>query len=204
MFAASSLLAEPQATARAVATPELVAEQAMLAMRQGDYRGFAQLLHPDARRDLKTAFRFIAQSEAEQYGAAAVDGGPEGGPSGDAAEAEEGSAADGLPQEVFGIRSLEEYDAMDSAVVVEKVFGFLEQQVPGLRAMLSGASGVVIGSVPEGEDVHLVQRTTVQLNGRDITQMEVITLRRFEGQWRMLLKAEMAAMFAAMGEPTGN
>ena len=59
----------------------------------------------------------------------------------------------------------------------------------------------VVGSVPEGEDRHVLVRMTVgseELEALSMTQFEVLSFRPYEDSWRLLLNGEMVGMAKAI------
>ncbi|WP_242107002.1 hypothetical protein [Luteimonas aquatica] len=74
----------------------------------------------------------------------------------------------------------------------------------GMMARLSSMGGgisasQILGSVPEGEDLrHVVTRTSATAMGIGITKMEVVSLRRRGGAWKVLLNGEIEGMAKAM------
>ncbi len=72
-----------------------------------------------------------------------------------------------------------------------------------LRVVMESAPGVVfqgvtvIGEVPEGEDMrHVVTRSRLSANGVELDAVEVISFRRADGKWRVLMSGKMKGLAA--------
>ena len=75
---------------------------------------------------------------------------------------------------------------------------------PELKATFSGMKNLSIGAVAEGDSlVHVVNRTNLNIGGQSITEMNVVTLKKIEGEWRLLLspKVEGIAQMIRRGLP---
>ena len=56
----------------------------------------------------------------------------------------------------------------------------------------------VLGHVAEDTDAHVVFRMTMLVQGIEMTQLDVITLRRHGEEWRGLLAGDLAAVAQAI------
>lgn len=68
---------------------------------------------------------------------------------------------------------------------------------PVMKATLISSSLTPIGSVPEGDLVHVVCRAKLGLMGADTTKMEVVTLKRSNGSWRVLSNGDLEGLAIA-------
>jgi hypothetical protein len=66
-----------------------------------------------------------------------------------------------------------------------------------MKATLISSSLTPIGSVPEGDLVHVVCRAKLGLMGADTTKMEVVTLKRSNGSWRVLSNGDLEGLAIA-------
>jgi hypothetical protein len=158
--------------------PDAVARRAAEATARADWKAFAELMHPAALADFRRMFREIV----------AIDGAAE------------------LRKSFFGIDTLAEYDALTDAGTFEALMKGLATNVPGMAEALGSLSMEVVGVLPEGEELaHVVYRTGASIENLTISKTAVMTLRRHDGQWRMLLNgaieglAERLAMVAGAG-----
>jgi len=158
--------------------PDAVARRAAEATARADWKAFAELMHPAALADFRRMFREIV----------AIDGAAE------------------LRKSFFGIETLAEYDALTDAGTFEALMKGLAANVPGMAEALGSLSMEVVGVLPEGEELaHVVYRTGASIEDLTISKTAVMTLRRHDGQWRMLLNgaieglAERLAMVVGAG-----
>ncbi|GAB2524018.1 hypothetical protein [Lysobacter humi (ex Lee et al. 2017)] len=56
----------------------------------------------------------------------------------------------------------------------------------------------ILGSVKEGEVVHLVTRNTAGAGALQLTQLEVVSLKPYKGSWRLLLSGKLDGMAQAL------
>jgi hypothetical protein len=158
--------------------PDAVAKRAAEATARADWKAFAELMHPAALADFRRMFREIVALEG-------------------AAE---------LRKSFFGIETLAEFDAYTDAGTFEALMKGLATNVPGMAEALGSLSMEVVGVLPEGEELaHVVYRTGASIESLTISKTAVMTLRRHDGQWRMLLNgaieglAQRLAMVAGAG-----
>ena len=75
---------------------------------------------------------------------------------------------------------------------------------PELKSTFSEMTNVNIGAVAEGDSlIHVINRTKLNIGGRDIEEMNVVTLKKYEGEWRIVLspKIEGIALMIRRGLP---
>lgn len=149
-------------------TPEAMAEAFLTAFRDTDWERCAALMHPDALEDFKGILMEIA--EIDSSGAfVQMFFGEDAGPD---------VLAETPPDGVF-----------------RQFIAAIMEEVPMMGAMLGGLDAEIIGHVEEGDSLaHVVSRNRIDVMGAQFTQMEVISLRRYEGGWRLLLTGDMENM----------
>lgn len=172
-------------TAAAVVTPApaqsaddeaiTVAGSYVDAMRASDFDGMAALMHPVSLAELREIFSPVLASEAGPGIISAI----------------------GLPPP----------DQLASMSDSEFFAAFMRAIVAGDSTMadaLRQAQADLLGSVPEGDDtVHVVYRMRMKIEGVEVSEMEVLSLGRWENTWRGLLAGDLAglaAMFQGIAE----
>ena len=154
-------------------TPEQVAQQYLTAVRDTNWIAAAQLMHPSALAQFHDMFRPVLQCEGQEV-----------------AQAREA---------LFGLHSLAEATRVSDTVLMASLLRFGTTRREGLADVLRTAQMQVIGHVPEGADtVHVLTRLTFALDSIRVSQVEVISFRRFGATWRTLLKADISAMGAML------
>lgn len=156
-------------------TPEQVVQRYFDSFRSGDYAGNVALMHPEALLSMKETMT----------GLIAIPG-----------------AAD-TPEfrEMFGVSTMEEFNRMDPAVLMERI---LRSQLenPEMKEVLSTAQTTVLGHVMEGDSVaHVVYRMRMSIGEMEMDQVQVAPVKRADGQWRVLLTGSLAGMMNAVPSP---
>lgn len=147
--------------------PDAVAKRAAEATSRADWKAFAELMHPAALADFRRMFREIVALEG-------------------AAE---------LRKTFFGIETVAEFDALTDAGTFEALMKGLAANVPGVAEALGSLSMEVVGVLPEGEELaHVVYRTGASIENLTMSKTAVMTLRRHDGQWRMLLNGAIEGL----------
>lgn len=168
--------------ALAAPTPLLAQNEADAAARSleygqllvaSDWDGAAAMMHPDALAQIRDLGELIVQ----------VD------PSGQAATLFFGDAA----------------SAMDEAADEELFAAFLSfvMEQAGLGAALSTMEQQAIGQVVEGDTVHVLSRTHMEVEGISISELSVASFAPHDGEWRMLLTAQIESFLAGMRSQLG-
>lgn len=163
------------AAAAAQETPEQVVRRYYDTFRGGDFAANAAIMHPDALEELKTTL----------LGFAGIPGATE----------EEGFT------EMFGVRTLEEMRALPPAVLFERM---LRSQLENeeMRQILAGTQVDVLGHVMEGDTTaHVVYRMQMSFAGQSVNQVQVVPLKRADGEWRVLLTGSLAGMMSSFPRP---
>ena len=154
-------------------TPEQVATEAYARMRAGDWPGAAETFDPAALKQFRGFFG--AQGETSPMAP--------------------------MLQALLGIEDGKSLDTLDDTAFFA---GFLQSMMGRMGGMVTLGGQQILGGVPEGADrMHLVARTSAEAMGLKMTNMEVVTLNRTSGGWRLALSGQMegmAALFRKMAE----
>ncbi len=68
-----------------------------------------------------------------------------------------------------------------------------------MKETLASGSLAPIGSVPEGDLIHVVGRANGKLGGKGFNKLEVVSVKRVGENWRVLLSGQMEAMTQVLG-----
>ena len=157
--------------------PIQVANRYVNAMKAGDYQTMADLMHPEALSQLRNLFEPLFQSPA--------------GPA--------------LARELLGVSSAAAAAELPDEDYFAGLMRFVISQQPGFDEALSTAAVETIGQVQEGADtVHVVYRMQLTVEGINLTQMDVFSMKRLDGTWRGLLKGDLTNLAAALREAVGG
>lgn len=150
-------------------TPEEVARQSAEAVRAEGITAVTRFIHPD---ELLAFKEMLAPAMA-----------------GDT------PVAQGLREAFFGDGTTgAALAAMGPSDFMHGFMAFVETQMAGLDVTIGEQE--ILGSVAEGEVVHLVTRSTAGAGALQLTQLEVVSLKPYEGTWRLMLSGK----FRGMGE----
>lgn len=159
--------APPSAWAQDATTPEAFAARYAEIAKAGDWDTYARLMHPEALSALKKIFAEVVWTAR---GAEVV-------------------------QKLFGLKTAQEFDALEPAEVFSRLFARLEKSMPQFKAAAQNMDVTVVGSVPEGPDVaHVVYRTNAKVEHLGITRTSVLSLKRHDGEWRALLSGTLEGL----------
>jgi len=154
-------------------TAESVAKNYFAAMKAGDWAKCASLMNSEALISMKRTFGSIVKADK----------------SGEASKA------------LFGLKSPAEFDQLSETAVFEKLMSFITDAVPDLKSALAASTSAVLGQVNESPELaHIVYRTQVKLGGAEVTQVELISLKKNGSNWRALLTADMEELFQKFAE----
>lgn len=147
-------------------TPEQVAAEAYARMRAGDWPGAAEAFDPAALRQFR-----------EMFGA--------------------GDASSPMAPMLRALLGMEDGQSLDTLDDTAFFAGFLQSMMGRMGGMVALGGQEILGGVPEGRDrMHLVARTSAKAMGLTMTNMEVVTLNRTPGGWRLALSGQMEGMAA--------
>ncbi|WP_269792636.1 hypothetical protein [Stenotrophomonas sp. Iso1] len=85
---------------------------------------------------------------------------------------------------------------MPPAVFMANVVKLAESQMPDAEPRVDDLQ--ILGSVREGELIHLVTRSAVTLGSAQLTKMEVVSMKPYGDSWRMLLSGDVESMSRAI------
>jgi hypothetical protein len=167
----------PTAPGRTVATtPESIATAYSAAMRRADWPAAAAFMHPDALGRLRTLFEPLVQ--------------------------EERTGAIGMA--VFAVKDVAEFRALPEAERFTRLMRFFAAQTPQLKTMLAATETVVIGHVREGVDTaHVVTRARTSTGIFTVDKTSVLSMRRSEGGWGILLSGDIEGLATALRARSG-
>jgi hypothetical protein len=157
-------------------SPETVVQVYMDAMKEGRYKDMAGVMHPDALETFGGMLRPLLEAGLQEEGE----------------DAEMFRAFKGLTPE-----------ARKKLTPAELFGGFLEglaQVAPGMREAMGSATVKPLGSVTEGDMVHVVCRSSFSMQEIAMSSVQVISLKKSEGAWRVLLTGAMEGMAQAIQE----
>jgi hypothetical protein len=159
----------------ASSSPEFVVQSYLQAVQSGQYLAVAELMHPEALEKFQAMMLPLV---------------------------EEAEGAD-QPEVLLLFRGVSDVAALKKlsrAELFAAFFGGVTDLNPGVKEVLASGSLSItpIGSVPEGDILHLLCRTAVSMDGINLNKMEVVSLKRSTGSWRVLLSGEMEGIAQAM------
>ena len=167
------LVGAPRLLAADDQSPEAVAKAAMDSMREGKIAEFAGLMHPDALQALKDMLLPVIDAAARDN--------------------------DRDLQKLFGDKDYEQIKAMTPREFFITFMRSVLNLRPEVQEILKNSKWEFLGHVKEGDDtVHIVVRYKADYLGASITKLEVLSARRHEGAWRLLLTGDVQNMASAL------
>ncbi|MGE0884222.1 MAG: hypothetical protein AB7P14_11810 [Blastocatellales bacterium] len=161
------------ALAQSAETPESVAKAYFAAMKAGDWAKCASYMHPEALASMKRSFGAVVKSDKSERTA----------------------------RDIFGLNGNADFEKLSDARVFERLMDFIASAVPELKTALASSTNNVLGQVGEGQElVHIVYRTLLKLGQREVSQVELISLKKSGTTWRALLTADMEELFEKFAE----
>jgi hypothetical protein len=158
------------------AAVEKVVAASMEAARKGDWKAYAELVHPESLVDYRNMWLPVLRAAARKGKQAELF------PLFD--EAADLESVIALKPKAFFVRSMK---AMAS------------QFKKGITSPLN-VNEKIIGTVHEGADrAYVVVRTRRQIGPAEMTKVEVITLKRRDAEWKMLLPEVVRIMAETFG-----
>ena len=163
----------PAAVARPAAdSPEAVTQRYIATLKAGDFAATARLMHPSALSAVRRLAMVLAQRD--QSGR--------------------------TRQELFGSADPKGGSLTDAQVYERFLRGTVGAQPAALELMKS-ARAEILGHVNEGaEQAHVVYRQHLDYQGMKLNKVDVLTLRRANGEWRAMLTADFEQMIARMSK----
>jgi hypothetical protein len=166
--------------AAAQATPEQAAAGYFATVRSGDWPANAARTHPQALSTMKAMFVELAGIDT-----AGVIIGP-----------------------MLGVQRSAELTAMEPSLVYQRVLNMVMTMQPQVREIVATSTFEPVGHVVEGDTAHVVYRMRAKIEGVDVTQTSVISMRRDAGEWKALLTGDVQNLISALrtalqGSPLG-
>lgn len=163
------------------ATPEKIAQKALTALKENRLDDFVNLMHPEALKKFKKMIVPLAEAAAEE----------------------------GEGKEILtlftGVSDTDELKKLSNRKFFLAFYRGIVTKLPEMRQLLQGAEFETIGHVIEGKDrAHVVCRLTMSLQGVKFTKMNVLSLKRTDGGWAMLLSGEVEGMANVLKKQYGS
>lgn len=177
LFAVGLLTLAPAAASQAPETPEQVAQHYLRAMAAQQWDTLAALMHPAALRQLRSLLAPLFESPT----------------------------MDGSREELLGVRSLSEAQALSDKAVFAAFMGRISQSQGQAMEILRDSRIQLIGHVAEGTDtVHVVYRMNYEKGDAAVSKMDVFSMQRMGGTWRGLLAADFRMLGAMLRRHAGS
>lgn len=153
-----------------VQTPGAVVGRYLSAFRAAEWKRCAALMHPKALQGLKDVLAEASDSSAHLAEALYGKGAPRE------------TIRYAPPQELYG-----------------RFLAVVHEQVPRQQRLLQSINAHILGTVAESDSLaHVVVRTRADLDEQQISQVEVLTARRYRGGWRVLPTTDVKNLAAAL------
>jgi hypothetical protein len=179
MLAGTLLLPSPTPLTTQDSTPESTATAYMQAVQHGRWADMASLMHPEALTQLRTLMEPLFSSKAPE--------------------------ADDFRQQFLGVRTVREAAALSDTTVFANFVRAINDRNPTAAEALRAATIDVIGHVGEGPDVaYVVYRATLDVEGMTISNVNVLTVKRWGDGWRVLLSGDYSALATALRQALGG
>lgn len=157
-------------------TPEAVAAAYMEAMRAGNWQGMANLMHPDALRELRGLLGpVMRRPETSQ-----------------------------LRMAMFQTNDTLALDAISDDAFFAAFTEFVLSQDPTTSTALRNAEIEVLGRIMEGDTAHVVSRMSMVVEGVEVSKMEVASFRLADGKWRSLLTGDVSGIATMLQGAVGR
>lgn len=98
---------------------------------------------------------------------------------------------------ILKVRTAAEQAKLTDRQVFARFLGVVMDQ-PGAREVLKNSKSTALGAVAEGQTLHFVSRTEIAMEGVKMSKMEVLSMQKEDGVWRVLLSGDLSGMVAAM------
>lgn len=168
-FLLAAFLLVPRLAA-AQATPEQAAVSYFATVKAGDWQANAAQMHPQALSSMKAMFVELAALDTE-----GVVIGP-----------------------MLGVRRADELGAMAPPQLYQRVLNMVMTMQPQVREIMEKAVFEPVGHVMEGDTAHIVYRMRMTIEGVDVTQTSVISMRQDAGEWKALLTGDVQNLLAGL------
>jgi hypothetical protein len=172
LFAMLSCMAlGAQAQAPAKSTPEAAVTEYMAAIKNEGITVASRYMHPDELTRFKDMLMPLFRKEAS-------------------------AKERPMTTAMFGPdATLEKIQALPGAEFMTALFKLVGDQLEGVNF----DSVEILGSLPEGEVIHVVTRVKVSMKQITMRQMEVVSLKQHEGRWKLMLSGQFEGLASALG-----
>jgi ABC-type transporter MlaC component len=93
---------------------------------------------------------------------------------------------------------------VDAQQFFANLMNMLLQLSPGMMESYQSSTSEIIGDVPEGDTLrHVVSRVTSTTQGLTMTRMDVTTVRKYKGGWKLVPSGEMQGLAMQMERRLG-
>jgi hypothetical protein len=177
LLAVSALmvLSQGDSSAQAAAGAEQQVRAYFEAIRGSDYRAAAGMMHTSALAEIRELVDLmVAVDPSGQLAGGILGPGPT------------------------------DYRAMSDVDAFAGFLRFSMTQQPMLIDLMRSMVLEIIGPVAEGDTLHVVARVGMEVDGMPIRQMQVTSVAREGGEWRVLLTGEIAGLVAGMRQQLGG
>ncbi|WP_363796823.1 hypothetical protein ABU614_16335 [Lysobacter firmicutimachus] len=160
------------------ATPEAVAQAYVEALRSKGMTALPEYIHPDELQRFKDMLApMFAQAEEP--------------------------AKQNIARMMFGPKATaESIQALSRAEFMRGFMTLAETQMKAMNVTLGDSR--ILGAVKEGEIVHRVTRNSAGAGELRLTQLEVVSLKPYQGSWRVLLSGKLEGMAQALKAQAGK
>jgi hypothetical protein len=99
--------------------------------------------------------------------------------------------------QILKVRTAAEQAKLTDQQVFARFLGVVMNQ-QGARDVLKNSKSTALGAVAEGQTLHFVSRTEIAVEGVKMSKMEVLSMQKENGVWRVLLSGDLNGMVAAL------
>jgi hypothetical protein len=154
---------------RKPAGPETAAKASFEAAKKLDWKRYAELLHPESLAEFRGMFVPVLKAAAKK--------GPR-------------EQADLLAM-FDGAKDVKTVLAWEPKELFVRLMTGLSAKAP-LKETFAGTTANVLGTVAEGADqAHVVLRITRKMGKVELSKVDVVTLKRSRGEWKVMLPGEL-------------
>ena len=169
ILAAALPAAGPLGAQDAPKPPEVVADEFQRGFQSMAWAGLVQRIHPEGLEFIRLAVDILVDVDDTGY----------------------------VLETLLGGTPAEAYATLPDDEIVRRVLGGVQREAPGLLSSLVSRRSEILGVVTEGEQRHVVYRI-VQLVAGAEPRMEVMTLRRHDGAWRVAEADDIQVLHTAL------
>jgi hypothetical protein len=155
-----------QPDAPMVSSPEDLLRRYTEAMRAGDFEASAAFMHPEALAHFQRIMAEVASIDTTGQ----------------------------VASQLFGLPAGQTVSSMKPTAAFARMMQMLTTAVPGMSEALKSSTAKSLGSIKEGELVHVVYRSRMEFGGNPVEKVEVLSAKRDGTNWRALLRGDMENM----------